>query len=174
MGRSGILPATLGRVSPRRKIPINANHLQVGVCVLCFVFDVIFRPDNVFFTWAIFLTLSVLIMYVLANAGVVLYYWRAKRAQFNWILHGVIPAVTSVVIGFVFYKSVVPLPPYPEKWAPVVTAIWFAAMIGFLIYRRLRGGAGEAWMTKAQQAMDEFATGEGSALTSSGSDGLGD
>ena len=165
MGRSGILPASLGRVSERRKVPINANHLQVGVCVLCFVFDLIFRPDNVFFTWAIFLTLSVLIMYVLANAGVIVYYWRAKRAQFNWILHGVIPVVTSVVIGFVFYKSVVPLPPYPEKWAPVVTAIWFAVMIGFLVYRRLRHGAGETWMAKAQQAMDEFATGEGAEVT---------
>ena len=165
MGRSGILPTPLGRVSRRRKVPINANHMQVGVCVLCLVFDLIFGPDNVFFTWAIFLTLSVLIMYILANAGVIVYYWRAKRAQFNWILHGVFPVVASVVVGYVFYKSVVPLPPYPEKWAPIVTAIWFIMMIAFLAYRRFRYGAGDAWMAKAQQAMDEAATGEGPAAT---------
>jgi len=160
MGRSGVLPAALGRVSPKRKTPNNANLFQVGVCVVCFIFDLVFRPDNVFFTWAIFLTLSVLVMYILANIGVVMYYLRVKRSEFNVLFHLVFPLVASVVVVYVGYKSVVPLPPAPEKWAPVVTVVWFAVVIAFLVVRRVRYGANEPWMTKAQHAMEEAVTGD--------------
>jgi amino acid transporter len=173
MGRSGVLPAALGRISEKRKTPNNANLVQVGVCVLCLIIDVIFGPDDVFFTWAIFLTLSVLIMYIMSNVGVVLYFTRVRRDQFNVILHLVFPVVATVVVAYVGYKSVVPLPPNPEKWAPVVTVAWFAAVAIFLIVRRLRYGKNEAWLTKAQQAMEEAATGEDSGLLAAGSSGAG-
>jgi amino acid transporter len=160
MGRSGVLPAALGRVSGKRKTPNNANLMQVGVCVLCFVFDLAFGPGNVFFTWAIFLTLSVLVMYIMANIGVLMYYTRVKRAQLNVILHIVFPVVGTIVVAYVGYKSIWPLPPYPEKWAPVVTVVWFAAVAAFMVFRRVRYGANEAWLAKAQHAMEEAAVGE--------------
>jgi amino acid transporter len=171
MGRSGVLPASLGRVSEKHKTPINANLTQVVVCVLCLVIDIVFGPANVFFTWAIFLTLSVLVMYIMANAGVVLYFTRVKRDQFNVILHLIFPVLGTVVVAYVGYKSVIPLPPPPEKWAPVVTIAWFALMAVFLIVRRVRYGKNEAWLTKAQQAMAEAATGDDPKLLTTGSSG---
>jgi hypothetical protein len=38
------------------------------------------------------------VIYVVANLGVVLYYWREQRAHFNWILHFIFPVGTSVVL----------------------------------------------------------------------------
>src|SRR5258706_207877 len=43
MGRSGVLPTALGKVYPKRKTPINAIHLEVGVQVIAFVCILIWR-----------------------------------------------------------------------------------------------------------------------------------
>ena len=83
MGRSGVLPTALGKVNPKRKTPVNAIHLEVAVQVVAFVCVLIWGVENVFFTWASTITLGLILMYSLANIGVVKYYLTEARSQFN-------------------------------------------------------------------------------------------
>src|SRR5580692_3266740 len=105
MGRSGVLPAPLGKVNPKRKTPINAIHVEVGMQVVAFLCVLIFGVANVFFSWANAITIGLVSMYILCNIGVVKYYLTEGRGQFNPILHLVVPVVASAAGILVVWKS---------------------------------------------------------------------
>jgi amino acid transporter len=157
MGRSGVLPAWLSKVSPSRKTPDNAITLELAVNVLAFVLMIIFGVADVFFTWALTITLGLILMYILSNIGVIKYYLTEARPKFNPLLHLIIPVAASVAVGYVGYKSVIPLPAPPVKWAPVIFVIYLAIGALILVYLRIRGN--EEWLEKAGLAMAE--SGEG-------------
>jgi hypothetical protein len=55
--------------------------------------------DKIFvLTVGFVLVMGVIFVYVMANVGVVLYYWRERRQDFNWILHFVFPVGTSLIL----------------------------------------------------------------------------
>jgi amino acid transporter len=121
----------------------------------------IFSVEEVFFTWALTITLGLILMYIMANIGVIRYYLTVKRAQFNPLLHLVLPIVASVAVGYVGYRSVVPLPAAPAKYAPVILVGWLLVGAAVLVWQNARGN--REWLAKAQLAMEEpelRATGE--------------
>ncbi len=105
MGRSGVLPKMVGKVNAKRKTPDNAIALQVGVQVIAFVCVLIWGAANVFFSWANAITIGLVLMYVLCNIGVVKYYLTEGRAQFNPLLHIVVPVVATAAGILVVWKS---------------------------------------------------------------------
>lgn len=153
MGRSGALPRALGRVARTRHTPDNAIHLTVATSALAFTLAVIFGPADTYLTWATTITLGLIVLYILANIGVMLFYGWKRRPDFNPIKHLIFPIASSIAVGIVFYKTVVPLPAAPEKYAPIVLAVWLAVCVVVLIYLRSRGR--EEWLTLAGRAMDE-------------------
>src|SRR5690242_4950728 len=58
MGRSGVLPKMVGKVNPKRKTPVNAIHLEVGMQVVAFVCILIWGVSDVFLTWANAITIG--------------------------------------------------------------------------------------------------------------------
>lgn len=153
MGRSGVLPKALAKVSPTRKTPDNAIHLEVAVNAVAFVACLIFGVDNTFFTWALAITLGLILMYVLSNIGVFKFWYTERRAQFNPFLHGVIPLFATVAVIIVAYNSVVPLPAPPVKWAPLVIGVWLLLGVALLVYQQVRGN--RDWLKRAGMAMTE-------------------
>jgi amino acid transporter len=152
MGRSGTLPAWFAQVSPTRRTPDNAIHFQVGIQVVGFVLILIFGVENVFFTWALTITLGLILMYVLANAGVVRQYLGESRAELNPFLHIVLPVVSAVAVAYVAYRSLQGLAA-PVSYAPWVFGIYMLLGIGVLAYLRVSGR--EAFLEKARLAMEE-------------------
>ena len=53
----------------------------------------IFGVTNVFLSWANAITIGLVLMYILANIGVVKYYLTEGRAQFNPLLHVIVPVI---------------------------------------------------------------------------------
>ena len=159
MGRSGVLPAALGKVNPKRKTPINAIHLEVGVQVLAFVCVLIWGVENVFFTWANAITIGLVLMYILANIGVVKYYLTEARDKFNPWLHVVVPVVASAAGIVVVWKSY--FSPFtssgPVYWGLLVFIAVLVITILALIYLRVRGK--EDWMRKAQLVFEQSGSG---------------
>ena len=51
--------------------------------------------EDVFFSWANAITIGLVLMYVLCNIGEVRYYLTEGRAQFNPLLHIVVPVIAS-------------------------------------------------------------------------------
>jgi amino acid transporter len=150
MGRSGVLPAALGKVNPKRKTPDNAIHVEVGVQVLAFVLVLIFGAANVFFSWANAITIGLVFMYILCNIGVVKYYLTEGRAQFNPVLHLVVPVVASAAGIVVIWKSY--FSPFtstgPVYYGLMVFVVVLALTVVILAFLRARGR--EDWMHRAQ------------------------
>jgi amino acid transporter len=155
MGRSGVLPAALGKVNPKRKTPINAIHLEVGVQVLAFVLVLIFGAANVFFSWANAITIGLVFMYILCNIGVVKYYLTEGRAQFNPLLHVVVPVVASAAGVVVVWKSY--FSPFtstgPVYYGLMVFIVVLALTVVILAFLRARGR--EDWMHRAQLVFEQ-------------------
>ena len=157
MGRTGVLPKALADVSPTRKTPDKAIALEAGVCAVAFLLMLIFSVEDVFFTWALMITLGLILMYIMTNIGVIRYYLTVKRAQFNPLLHIVLPVVASIAVGYVGYKSVVPLPAAPVKYAPLIGIGWLLVGAGVLLWQNARGN--KEWLAKAQLAMEDSGAG---------------
>src|SRR4051812_8321371 len=153
MGRTGVLPKQLADVSPTRKTPDKAIAVEAGVCAFAFLLMLIFSVEDVFFTWALTITLGLIVMYIMANIGVMKWYLGEKRAEFNPLLHLVLPIVATLAVGYVGYKSVVPLPDPPVKYAPLIGIGWLVIGAALLLWQNARGNKG--WLAKAQMAMED-------------------
>jgi amino acid transporter len=153
MGRTGVLPKALAEVSPTRKTPDKAIIAEACVCAFALLLMIIFSVEDVFFTWALTITLGLIVMYILANIAVIKYYLTVKRAQFNPLLHLVLPIIASIAVGYVGYKSVNPLPDPPVKYAPLILVGWLVIGALLLFWQSARGN--KEWLAKAQLAMEE-------------------
>jgi amino acid transporter len=155
MGRSGVLPSSFGKVHPTRKTPTTAVTAQfVLSALLGLVLGQWLGPDKTFILFLGFvLVIAVIFVYIVANLGVVLYYWRERRDEFNWILHFIFPVGTSIILIYSLYKSFNPFPAHPYNWSPFIVGAWFVAGIGVLLYLRARGD--ESWLEKAGAVIHE-------------------
>ncbi|HEV8278032.1 MAG TPA: APC family permease [Streptosporangiaceae bacterium] len=155
MGRSGVLPSALGKVNPARKTPVNSIHLEVAVQVVAFLCVIIWGAEDVFFTWANAITIGLVLMYILANIGVIKYYLTEGRSQFNVLLHVIIPVVASAAGIVVVWKSY--FSPFtstgPVYWGLLVFIVVLLITIAALIYLRVTGR--EDWMRKAQLVFEQ-------------------
>lgn len=116
----------------RHAVPV-AGNLVVGSAVLAFIavwWGVLHQtPFATFAAAATAGTLLILASYVLTSAGAMRQILRRVESNVpRW--QAVIPVVAIGVLGFVFYKSVVPWPSGGERWAIIVVAGWTAVAIG--------------------------------------------
>lgn len=155
MGRSGVLPAAYGRVHPVRKTPTLAVTTQLVLsAVLGLLGSWWLGPEQMFILLLGFvLVIAVIFIYVAANVGVVLYYWREQRQHFNWILHFIFPLGTSALLIYSLYKSFSPFPAHPNNWSPFIVGGWLIIGMVIIGVMRLRGNAG--WLAKAGAILDE-------------------
>ncbi|TMD30471.1 MAG: APC family permease [Chloroflexi bacterium] len=155
MGRSGVLPKAVGTVDPVRKTPTVAIHIQLALSLLLgVVAAAIWGPDKIFvLTVGFVLVIGVIFVYVMANVGVVLYYWRERRQEFNWLLHFVFPVGTSLILIYSLYASFNPFPAPPYNLSPFIVGAWLLIGIAVLVSLRLRGN--EEWLQKAGEIVGE-------------------
>lgn len=155
MGRVGVLPAAFGRVHPVRKTPTNAVTAQLIISIaMGFVFPWLMGPMNFFiFAEGFVLVLAVILIYIAANIGVVKYYWTSHRSEFNWLLHGIFPVGTSLILLYSVYASFNPFPDPPNNWSPLVVVVWL--LLGLLVMGWMRMTGKEAWLTRAGEIMGE-------------------
>jgi hypothetical protein len=92
-------------------------------------------------------------MYILANIGVIRYYATEKRSEWNTLVHLIFPVIATIEMLFVAYKSIVPLPDPPARYALVFFVIYTAIGGGLLGYLKARGR--EDWLDRARLAMEE-------------------
>lgn len=93
------------------------------------------------------ITLSLAAVYSLGNLGVLLYYWRERRSEFNIWLHLVFPVVSTAALGYVCYKSLVPLPALPVGAAPWIALAMLVS--GVIIVFAISWTGREDWLRTA-------------------------
>jgi len=154
MGRSGALPKWLGYVHPKYKTPWNALHLQmVFFLVVAFLVGHVLGPQTIWFWFGFVITLSVVVIYSLANVGNFLYHWREKRAIFNPVLHFVFPLLSTAALIWLVYKTVSPYPADPFKWTIWTVFGWLVIGVVIIVFMAIRGN--ETWLNLAAESVEE-------------------
>jgi amino acid transporter len=158
MGRIGALPRWLGYANPRWKTPQNAIlAMTVLTIVVAMALGSTIGPVNQFGMIGIVQTLGLIVVYSMGNLGVLWFYYREKRSQFNWLLHGVIPLATSAALIWVGWKTVQGLHifglPTPLDYAPWIAIFWFVIGLIILFYASRTGK--EDWLIKAGESTVE-------------------
>ena len=138
VGRDGALPRWLATTHPKRQTPI------AGVAALCLVglvaglgLGALLTPITAFAFFGTLDAILVLLIYVLVNVACIAFFWRKRRARFNALRHGVVPALGLLVTAGIVAAAVASPGPAPLSYIPFVVAGWLA--IGLLLLVLTRG-----------------------------------
>lgn len=152
MADTGALPKQLRYVHPKYKTPVGTILAEAVVALIAafILYQVLYDPLTGFGFYAFALSFAIVFIYSLASIATGAYFWRERRAQFNPVLHLLFPIVTTVALVWSEYKSVVPLPPAPTRYALWVFVGW--AVAGLLILLAMRLAGKEEWLLHAGEA----------------------
>jgi amino acid transporter len=148
MGRIGLLPRALARTHPVRRSPHVAVAAQlVWALALVFLVGVPFGPIAGFVFLATLVTAVVIAIYLTTNLACLVFYLRERRAEFNWLLHGVVPVLgivafvpallTSLGVGGQVLSFVSPLP-FPDNLVGPIVGVWTLLGLLYLVYLTAR------------------------------------
>jgi amino acid transporter len=143
MGRARSLPAVLDYLHPRFQTPRDAILLQtfltlaIGLGIGLWI-----GPDQEYHVIAVTMTLGLMFIYCAGNIGVFFYYRRDRPAEFRFLLHFLLPLLSTISLLWVARKSAVPLPEPPVRvTAPIAAAVWMFCGVVIMLTARRAGGA---------------------------------
>ncbi len=145
MGRIRLLPQGYGRLSTLGT-PVVALVTQLVVTLvislwLGFQYD----PYTAFLMTATVLVDVFTPMYILLNIACTAYFWRFRREEFSWLLHGLLPVLGALAFVPAFFAgagipafSFISVLPNPLSYAGPAAAIWMLVGVGYLAYLATR------------------------------------
>jgi amino acid transporter len=146
MGRARVLPQMLAHTHPKWRSPINSIYLFVAVgFVLTFIVGIAYGPVTGYVLVGTALTIAVLPIYIFVAIACPVYYLRYRRAEFNPLLHLLIPIIGVVFLvpafctgaGIQMFSFVSPLS-YPLSLAGPVVGAWYLVGFGLMFYLQSR------------------------------------
>ncbi|HEX7264432.1 MAG TPA: APC family permease [Candidatus Dormibacteraeota bacterium] len=161
LGRNGAFPKLFAKVHPKYKTPTNAIYAQMILTLGSgLIAGLIWHSDVAFFLLSgLVLVIGVAFVYIAANIGVMVYYWRDRRSEFNWLWHAVLPVVSTLVLIYALAESYPPFcppancPVSPNLQAPLGDIAWLVIGIVILIYYSATGRS--QWLKTAGAALGE-------------------
>jgi amino acid transporter len=139
MGRLRLLPAQYGALTRGSPVLALVTQLVVSVGVamwLGFKYD----PYTAFALTATILVDIFVPMYILLNVACFMYFWRFRRDQFNWLLHGLLPLLGTLAFIPAFFAgagipafSFISALPTPLSYAGPTAAVWMVIGVVYLI-----------------------------------------
>ncbi len=144
MGRIKLLPTAFERTSRKYSSPVVGIAAQTLLTlIVALPLALGYGPATAFQLLATVLTAVMLGIYIVINISSIGYYLRKQRAEFNWFLHLILPAVGALIlipvlaaavgVGSSVLKFVSPLP-YPISEAGLAVGIWFVIGVSYLGY----------------------------------------
>jgi amino acid transporter len=136
LARNRLAPHPLGRTHPTFKTPYVAIvWMSAFALVLSFVLGWKWGPLVGFALIATLAVIVVVIVYILICLGCIWHYWTKRRAEFNPLLHFVLPLAGAVLFFFPLYYEYVKFPPtYPIKYANWFALGWIGVGLALTIF----------------------------------------
>jgi amino acid transporter len=136
LARNRLAPHQLGRTHPAFKTPYVAIvWMSAFALVLSFALGWKWGPLVGFALIATLAVIVVVIVYILICLGCIWHYWTKRRAEFNPLLHLVLPLAGAVLFFFPLYYEYVKFPPtYPIKYANWVAIGWVVVGLALTIW----------------------------------------
>ena len=146
MGRNGLLPARIGAVHPTYRTPhVAAAGISAVAIVIALSAGAAWGTVTGFGVLAVTLTAGALLIYILGNIALPVFYRRHVPTEFNILTHAVLPVMAILLLGYTFYRTLWPIPDYPFNLPAYFTIAW--AVIGVVLVvvaQRLRPARLEA------------------------------
>jgi amino acid transporter len=119
LGRNGLAPKQLAKTHDKFKTPSAAIIWLTGTSVvISLLVGWKWNPGVGFGVIATLAVPLVVLVYMLASVGCIVYYLTVRRAEFNPLLHVVLPIGGIVLFFFpLYYQFYKVPPPYPFKYA---------------------------------------------------------
>jgi amino acid transporter len=116
--RDGLLPAIFARVRKGpRPVPYASVFLYVGLMLALIIIPGIWiTPTNLFAYEATIGTVPIVLVYLLANIALPLYFWKKHRSEFNWFRHMVVPIIGIGVLALPIWGFFAPGQPAPYNF----------------------------------------------------------
>ena len=136
LARNRLAPRPLGRTHPRFKTPhVAIIWMSVIALVLSLALGWKWGPLVGFAFIATLAVIVVVVVYILICLGCIWHYWTKRRAEFNPLLHFVLPAAGAVLFFFPLYYEYVKFPPtYPIKYANWIALGWVGVGLALTVY----------------------------------------
>jgi len=132
-GRIGLnpLPTIFAHLN-RHQVPDIAIFLAMAIALVCglvpgFVYD----PLTAFALLGTIIILPIILVYIATCISVPVFYRREHPDEFNVLLHIIVPVIPLIIMFFVLYLQLVPLPAAPLNLAAPIVGIWL--LIGIVI-----------------------------------------
>jgi amino acid transporter len=147
-GRTGLLPAPLGRLRQQTGTPVNAliamAAIGLGIIGIWWLTHVIsgdtgsLDPVGLYAECSTMGTIVILVVYLLTSLSLPVFMWRQHRATFSPIRHVVLPTVGSAVLIVPFIELCAPGQPSPYNVFPylALALLVLAAAIAWVVVRR--------------------------------------
>jgi amino acid transporter len=147
-GRSGLLPAWLGRLRPKVDAPVNAllgmAGVGLGIIAVWWFIHVIGvdkgskDPVGLYAECSTMGTIVILFVYLLTTLSLPVFMWRRHRTSFSPVRHVVIPALGAATLIVPFVELLKPGQPSPYGEFPYVAlaAVVLAVVVAWVTVRR--------------------------------------
>lgn len=116
--------------TPSRSILLFATL----ILIINIVTGLIMGPTNGGVWLLTFGGLGIIAVHIVANSALTIYSYRQGMLRREWLKHGLIPTVASVLGAIIFFYSVYPLPPYPYNVAVITSFVWIVIGVILAIY----------------------------------------
>ena len=137
-GREGIFSRRLGTTN-RRESPAFAWAAYILFsAVVTFALGAWITPFGAYNFLGSILGLGIIVLYILMNIGLILYFRRSYRDEFSPIRHGLLPVLGSLLMLLPIYGQLWPIPPWPYDLVPYLILAWTLGGIGYFFYIRNR------------------------------------
>ncbi len=161
LGRNGAFPKLFAKVHPVHKTPTNAIYAQMILTLGSgLIAGWIWNSQVAFYLLSgLVLVIGVAFVYIAANIGVTVYYWRERRSEFNWFWHAFLPTVASLALLYALVESYPPFcppvncPAAPNLYAPLGDIAWLVIGVLILVYYVATGRS--EWIKTAGAAIGE-------------------
>jgi amino acid transporter len=155
-GRSGLLPAWLGRLRVGADTPMNSlltmGGVGLGIIALWWLLHVVgadhgsTNPVGLYAECSTMGTIVILFVYLLTTLALPVFMWRRRRPSFSPLRHVLVPLLGAATLIVPFVELFKPGQPAPYSWFPYagLASIAAAAAGAYLFVRQHpSAGAGE-------------------------------
>jgi amino acid transporter len=135
-GREGIFSRRLGTTNHRESPAFAWAAYIIFSAIVTFALGAWITPFGAYDFLGSVLGLGIIVLYIMMNIGLILYFQRKYREEFSPIRHGVLPILGSLLMLLPVYGQLWPIPPWPYSLVPYLIIAWTLGGIGYFFYIR--------------------------------------
>jgi len=132
MGREGIIFRLLGQTNARGNPSLALMAYMIFALAFALIGSALWTPLGAYGFFGTILGLGIVIIYILINLALIVFYRRDYPAEFSIVRHGILPVIAGLLMLLPIYGLLWPVPAYPNNLVPYIMLAWIVIGIVYL------------------------------------------